>query len=468
MTLHRSFIKLLFFLTTAAILLFPFTFRTISSESNVPMPCSGGLSGIFPCNKMTLQAQVDLNRFASRPRSASNLWGYVDLDDQREYAIIGLSNGTAVVDVTKPTSPRVIGIVPAVNSIWREVKVYSFQNQKSGKWDAYAYITTEAIQGIQILDLSKLPVSVSLARVDREISTSHTAFIANVDFATGAALPGLTPYLYVEGADARFNQPVSQFPAEPKERTASCGARACGTGFPGASCTCSQAHFCSCMPIQPNPGFKAFSLTNPKNPKIIGSYNLTYMHDVYVETFTGEKAKQCAPGHDPCEIVFGWTGQDFRIIDFTDKKAPKVISTLTYENLGYPHSGWISKNKQWMFNFDEYDEISTGLNTRILSININDFKRPVVKARWEGSTSTIEHNGYVTGTKLYVSSYTRGLSILNVKNPTKPVEIAFFDTHPENDLAEFAGAWGVYPYLPSGNILISDINRGLFIVKEQP
>lgn len=461
-------IRNFFLFIPALVLLFPLLFRSASSETNAAKPCVGGQSGEFSCSKLMLQAQIPLSRFQSKPGSASNIWGYVDLDDHREYAIIGLSNGTAVVEVTKPTTPRVVGIVPAISSLWREVKVYSFQNTKTGKWDAYAYITTEAIQGIQILDLSKLPQSVELARVDREVRTSHTAFVSNVDFATAVALPGLTPFLYIEGADARLNQPVNQKSGEPRKRKTSCTGRACGTSVPGALCTCNTGHFCSCMPVQPNPGFKAFSLANPKNPEIVGTYNETYMHDVYIETFTGERAKQCAPGHDPCEIVFGWTGQDFRIIDFTDKKNPTVLSRLTYENLGYPHSGWISKNKKWLFNFDELDELNTGLNTRILSINISDFKRPSVKAEWDGSTAAIEHNGYVVGTKLFVSSYTRGLSILDVRNPTKPREVAFFDTHPESDLADFAGAWGVYPYLPSGNILISDMNRGLFIVKEQP
>ncbi len=74
---------------------------------------------------------------------------------------------------------------------------------------------------------------------------------------------------------------------------------------------------------------------------------------------------------------------------------------------------------------------------------------------------------YALADKLYISSYTRGLLILDVRNPSALKEIAFFDTYPEDDLAKFAGAWGAYPYLPSRTILISDINRGLFILKEQ-
>jgi len=344
------------------------------------------------------------------------------------------------------------------------MKVYSFQNEETGKWDAYSYVTTEARQGLQVLDLSELPKKVSLARIDREISTSHTAFVSNVDFATGVARPNRTPYLYVEGADNFFLSKAPEFPRD-KDKNG-CGNRACGKKFPGAHCTCGT--FCSCMPSpQPNRGFHVYSLSNPRDPEIIGTYNDTYMHDVYVETFTGERARQCAPGHDPCEIVFGWTGQDFRIIDFTNKKAPKVLSTLVYENLGFPHSGWISRNKLWLFNFDEFDEVRSGINTRILSIKISDLRNPQIMARWDGPGTAIEHNGYVVGDKLYISSYTRGLIIMNAKNPTALKEIAFFDTYPEDDVPKFAGAWGVYPYLPSGTILISDIDRGLFILKEQ-
>src|SRR5262245_14827795 len=120
---RMRWLTFLFFLLLLSLL-----FRSAMSETNMARRCVGGRSGEFSCNHVTLQAQVPLNGFSSRPRSASNLWGYVDLDDHREYAIVGLSNGTAVVDVTRPTVPRVVGIVPAISSLWREVKVYSFQN----------------------------------------------------------------------------------------------------------------------------------------------------------------------------------------------------------------------------------------------------------------------------------------------------------------------------------------------------
>ena len=47
-----------------------------------------------------------------QPASAANVWGFVDLNDGREYAVVGLSNGTAVVEVTDPDNPRQVGTIP--------------------------------------------------------------------------------------------------------------------------------------------------------------------------------------------------------------------------------------------------------------------------------------------------------------------------------------------------------------------
>lgn len=396
-------------------------------------PCANGASGgQFSCQNILMQSQIQLSGFPGHPLAASNLWGYVDPDDNREYALVGLSNQLAVVEVTDPVHPRIVGGVAGRNSSWREVKALSVFNSKTGKWDGYAYVVTEAAKGgLQIIDLSDLPNSVRLVRTDREISTAHTLLISNVDWATGVALPGLTPYLYVMGANR------AQFQAVHEE--------------PGAG-----------------RGLTVFDLTNPKNPAVVGSYDETYMHDIYVETITDSRSSQCAPGHNPCEVVFGYAGTaGFVTIDFTDKTHPVILGTLQYSDLGFTHSGWISRNKKWLFSFDEFDEFQSGNNTQIRSILVSDLRRPRSRVSWRGNSGAIEHNGYVVGDKLYVSFYTKGLAVFNAKHPKKLHLIGSFDTRPENDDTAFEGAWGVYPFLPSGNILISDIERGLFVLKEQ-
>src|SRR5262245_20053560 len=82
-------------------------------------------------------------------------------------------------------------------------------------------------------------------------------------------------------------------------------------------------------------------------------------------------------------------------------------------------------------------------------------------------TQAIDHNGYVKGSRFYFANYRRGFTILDVADPNDPHEIAFFDSYPGSDAAFFNGPWGVYPFLPSGTIVVSDIDRGLFILREQ-
>jgi choice-of-anchor B domain-containing protein len=394
-------------------------------------PCLHGKSASkYKCDGVTLQSRVALKRFPGNPLSASNLWGYSDPDDNREYAIIGLRNDTGVVDVTDPIRPKVVGHIPGVVSLWREVKVYSVRNKATGKWDAYAYISTEGFDGgIQIIDLSELPNRISLAGTIRDVSTSHTLFISNLDYGTGQKLPGKKPRLYVNGSNRA--------------------------------------------------GLVVFSLAHPTNPKRIGEYNQTYVHDCYAETFINDD--RCGPGRNSCQILFAWTGGDFRILDVSRPKSIQVLGTLVYPQLGYAHSGWVTEDKQSLFNFDELDEMQTDNKTRILTLDISNFHNPLVSGTFTGKFKSIEHNGIVIGNKLYLSHYTRGFVVMDITDPQNIRERAFFDTFPNDDHAEenavhaahdegkisFHGAWGVYPFLPSGNILISDIERGLFVLKEQ-
>ena len=382
--------------------------------------CSGGFAGEYPCQGIDFMSRVPLTSFNGNPVSASNLWGYVDLDDNREYAIIGLRNGTGVVDVTDPANPVVVETIVGVNSQWREVKVYQFWNATASRWDAYAYVTTEgAGGGIQIIDLTQLPASVSLAGTWMGVSTSHTDQISNIDFTTNVSNnPGFPPILYISGAN---------------------------TG-----------------------GLRFVSLANPTSLTELGFWTGTYSHDTYPHVFADARANQCAPGHNPCEVVFSFAGTaGLKIIDVTDKSAPVTLSTLTYSQLGYVHSGWISSNGNYIFLHDELDEQNFGHNSRIRTINITSLTAPTVSTMYTGPTLAIDHNGYTIGNKFYFSNYTRGIGILDVTNPNAPVELSYFDTYPTSNSATFNGAWGVYPFLPSGNILISDIQRGLIVVREQ-
>jgi choice-of-anchor B domain-containing protein len=385
-----------------------------------PAPCvNGRAADIFACEGVDLQSFVSLTDLRPGAISGSNLWGFVDLDDHREYAVVGLNNGTAVVEVTDPAHPRVVGSVAGPVSPWREVKVYQPWNAARRRYDAYAYVVSEApTAGLQILDLSSLPTSVSLLDTFREFDTAHTLFVANVDPASGAPNVGdPPPVLYIEGSDQAF---------------------------------------------------LSLDISNPRAPVVTGQLFNSYVHDIWAGVFRGTRAAACAAPHDPCEVVVDWGGDAIRIIDFTAKHSPVTLAVFRYPELGYAHSGWISRDGNYVFSFDELDELHGTENSRIRVIDISDLAHPTVAAVWTSGTRAIEHNGYVVGDKLYVSHYEHGMSVLDVTTPTAPRQTGFFDTFPSGDDAAFHGAWGVYPFLPSGTLLVSSIDGagGLFVLRE--
>jgi len=60
-----------------------------------------------------------------------------------------------------------------------------------------------------------------------------------------------------------------------------------------------------------------------------------------------------------------------------------------------------------------------------------------------------------------ISYYVDGTRVLDISDPTNPVEVGYFDTSDLTGL--YDGNWGTYAYLPSGYIISSDRNNGLFI-----
>jgi choice-of-anchor B domain-containing protein len=397
----------------------PPTQQTLASLAE-PARCVDGLSaGTFPCRGIDLISYVSLTAMREGAASGSSLWGFVDLDDGREYAVFGLNNGTAVVDVTDATAPRVVGSIAGPSSIWREAKVYQVFNAGQNRYNAYAYVVSEAPgAGLQILDLSDLPNSVTLAATYRLFDTAHTVFMANVDPATAASnSQSVAPVLYVQGP-----------------RIA---------------------------------GIVALDVADPVAPALLGSFTGSYGHDIWAGTVTGPRAQACLR-HDPCEVVVNWAGDAIRVLDWTQKANPQTIAELRYPDLGYAHSGWITADGLHLLSMDELDERQTGTNSLVRVLDFSDLRNPNVVGGWRGGTPAIEHNGYTRGDKFYVAHYERGLTILNVSDPRNPTEAAFFDTYPPSDNASFHGAWGNFPYLPSGNVLLSNIDGagGLFVLKE--
>lgn len=384
-------------------------------------PCVQGIAGQFPCRNVDFLAQIPLNGFSTRPTSAANVWGFVDLNDNREYAVVGLRNGTAVVDVSDPANPREIATVAGNSSLWREVKIYQHRDVVANRYRAYAYISTEASgSGLQVIDLSGLPNSVALATTLTDTGRQHTVYVSNIDYATNMALPGAEAFLYVAGSDVNSG------------------------------------------------AWRVYSLANPALPQLVtAAPGGQYMHDSTSLYITDSRTAQCAAGHNPCEVLVDFNENTVDLWDVTNKSQPVLLSSTSYPAATYTHSGWPSADQRFLFIHDELEEIRRGLNTQLYTMNLDNLRAPSVVTSYTGPTTTTDHNGYTKGNFYYVSHYRRGLAVFDVADPNQLREVAHFDTFlaPAANSAGTDGAWGVYPFFPSGTVAISDISNGLFLLK---
>lgn len=102
----------------------------------------------------------------------NDVWGYVD-ELGNEYAIVGTTKGTSIVDVTDPSNPIEVFWLAGSTSIWRDPSVHG----------DFAYVTTEAEDGLTIIDLSPLPSSTVLpttlytGSIGNEWQSAHTCFV---------------------------------------------------------------------------------------------------------------------------------------------------------------------------------------------------------------------------------------------------------------------------------------------------
>ena len=125
-----------------------------------------------------LNAQLNLELLSNvQYDSAGNdVWGY-NAPDGNEYALMGTTRGISVVNITDPRNPIEVDFIIQENSTWRDIKT----------WGTYAYAVADQNgieDGILIIDLSALPVSISYSNVNPIVDNiglnrSHNIYIDN-------------------------------------------------------------------------------------------------------------------------------------------------------------------------------------------------------------------------------------------------------------------------------------------------
>lgn len=212
----------------------------------------------------------------------------------------------------------------------------------------------------------------------------------------------------------------------------------------------------------PSSGLVALSLANPLSPAVIGNYSGTYCHDFQMHTYTSGPYA----GKTIAFACMGSAGLD--IVDYTNTASPVRLSRITYANLEYCHQAWLEPSTNLLYMNDELDERNSPGTTPCLTrvFDVSDLLAPKLVGSFNIPNTVIDHNNYIRDGFLYQANYRAGMHIWDVRGPggANPPRIGWFDSYPGADALEFNGAWNVYPYLPSGNVLVSDIEGGLFVL----
>lgn len=191
-----------------------------------------------------------------------------------------------------------------------------------------------------------------------------------------------------------------------------------------------------------------YSLQDPKSPVLLKHFqDVTYVHDAYVRNDTAYL--HCA-------------GQGMYVYDFSDAANPVQLGVLDfYQEKGYNHSGWLSEDSKTYVFTDETE----GMRLKVCDVSVLTDIQVLSLFNSEESENTIAHNVMVKEGFAYVSHYNDGLQIFNIKDRENPFKAGYYDTYTEEHLSHYRGAWGIYALLPSGRILISDRQTGLYMFR---
>ena len=194
-------------------------------------------------------------------------------------------------------------------------------------------------------------------------------------------------------------------------------------------------------------GLLIYDITNPALPSFVTNFEPYYYHDIDIYNDTLYAA-----------AIFG---QGIDVLDITNKAVPSLISTFNYAGSGAHNAAVLDSGRYVAIG----DEIGTGQHTRIFDIQNLGSVTKVADIIVHPNASA--HNCYEKNDTLYIANYTEGTQIYDVSNPASPVKIGHYDTFLESGFG-YRGNWNVYPYLPSGKILLSDIQSGLFVIEFVP
>ncbi|HEU4719124.1 MAG TPA: choice-of-anchor B family protein, partial [Bacteroidia bacterium] len=184
---------------------------------------------------------------------------------------------------------------------------------------------------------------------------------------------------------------------------------------------------------------------DPYNPTYLGHYGNVYVHDGYVDNDTIFAA----------HIYNGY----FTEANVSNLASPNVLATQT-TTTSFTHNTWLSDDHRYCFTTDE------NTNSYLTCYDVSDpgnIQETDKIQSQNPNSGSIVHNTHILHNWAVTSWYRDGFVITDITRPNNLVNVGWYDTYTSGSGNGFNGAWGVYPFLPSGTIVVSNIEDGLWV-----
>lgn len=187
---------------------------------------------------------------------------------------------------------------------------------------------------------------------------------------------------------------------------------------------------------------------DPMNPVELGRFDDHYLHDGMARGDTL------------------WGGAIYAgmmiAIDVSNPAFPSMMGTVSTPSQ-FTHNAWVSDNGEHVFTTDE---VGDGF---VAAYNVNNLSNIYETDRVQSSPgdNVIPHNVHVNNDYLVTSYYADGVTVHDANRPGNLIEVGFYDTSPNFSGDGYNGCWGAYPFLPSGNIVASDMQEGLYVLQPE-
>jgi len=346
----------------------------------------------------------------------NSLWGWTS-PTGREYAILGSLDSVYFFDVTDPYKIKLCDARPGRAYMG---SVVSSRNREFKTYKNYCYCVADASYcGLQIYDMKYLPDSVHKVYDDINLSSNaHSLYIddARLYLSWNKRLPG--------DNDIPLTVLSLKNPEKPT--------------------------FMGDLP-------RRYQVISPTDSQ----WEFEYVHDLFVRNDTAY-----------CCCGVGQGNGALYIYNYKDTTNPHLLQAIhDYTDACYTHSCWLNPDGNLLVFTDECS------GSRVKLYDVSALKAPasgqpnLKEVCLFGSHSgdgSIGHNAYMKGKLIIMSYYEDGVVVFDMSDSTNVHEVASYDTYPQNAPGQYhgtQGCWNVYPYFPSGTIIASDMENGLFVLK---